>query len=33
MQLMGAHFQEKTLFQMAHAYQRVTDWHIREPTL
>ncbi|MEJ2264656.1 MAG: Asp-tRNA(Asn)/Glu-tRNA(Gln) amidotransferase subunit GatA [Anaerolineales bacterium] len=28
MQLMGAHFQEKTLFQMAHAYQRVTDWHI-----
>ncbi|MEN6522274.1 MAG: amidase family protein, partial [Anaerolineaceae bacterium] len=27
MQLMGAHFQELTLLQTAHAYQLVTDWH------
>jgi aspartyl-tRNA(Asn)/glutamyl-tRNA(Gln) amidotransferase subunit A len=33
MQLMGAHFQEEILFEIAHAYQQVTDWHIREPTL
>jgi aspartyl-tRNA(Asn)/glutamyl-tRNA(Gln) amidotransferase subunit A len=33
MQLMGAHLQEEILFEIAHAYQQVTDWHIREPTL
>lgn len=27
MQLMGAHCQEKTLLQTAHAYQLVTEWH------
>jgi aspartyl-tRNA(Asn)/glutamyl-tRNA(Gln) amidotransferase subunit A len=31
MQLMGSHFQEATLFQAAHAYQQVTDWHQRHP--
>jgi aspartyl-tRNA(Asn)/glutamyl-tRNA(Gln) amidotransferase subunit A len=33
MQLMGPHFQEPILFQAAHAYQQVTDWHQRHPTL
>jgi aspartyl-tRNA(Asn)/glutamyl-tRNA(Gln) amidotransferase subunit A len=33
MQLMGPHFQEEILFQAAHAYQQVTDWHKRRPTL
>jgi aspartyl-tRNA(Asn)/glutamyl-tRNA(Gln) amidotransferase subunit A len=33
MQLMGPHFQELTLFQVAHAYQQVTDWHRRHPEL
>jgi aspartyl-tRNA(Asn)/glutamyl-tRNA(Gln) amidotransferase subunit A len=33
MQLMGAHFQEEILFEIAHAYQQVTDWHRREPAL
>ncbi len=32
MQLMGAHFQEELLFQIAQAYQQVTDWHTRRPT-
>jgi aspartyl-tRNA(Asn)/glutamyl-tRNA(Gln) amidotransferase subunit A len=32
MQLMGPHFGEDILFQMAHAYQQVTDWHLRAPT-
>lgn len=31
MQLMGPHFQEAQLFQVAHAYQQVTDWHTRRP--
>ena len=31
MQLMGAHFQEDLLFQTAHAYQLVTNWHQQEP--
>lgn len=31
MQLMGPHFREEVLFQMAHAYQQVTDWHLRKP--
>ncbi|NPV57276.1 MAG: Asp-tRNA(Asn)/Glu-tRNA(Gln) amidotransferase GatCAB subunit A, partial [Anaerolineae bacterium] len=33
MQLMGAHFQEATLFRVAHAYQQVTDWHTRQPNM
>ena len=33
MQLMGAHFEEQILFEIAHAYQQVTDWHIRKPDL
>jgi aspartyl-tRNA(Asn)/glutamyl-tRNA(Gln) amidotransferase subunit A len=32
MQLMGRHFDEATLFKMAHAYQQTTDWHMRKPT-
>jgi aspartyl-tRNA(Asn)/glutamyl-tRNA(Gln) amidotransferase subunit A len=32
-QLMGAHFHEETLFQIAHAYQQVSDWHQRKPNL
>jgi aspartyl-tRNA(Asn)/glutamyl-tRNA(Gln) amidotransferase subunit A len=31
MQLMGRHFREEILFQTAHVYQQVTDWHRREP--
>jgi len=31
MQLMGPHFQEERLLQVAHAYQRVTGWHTRKP--
>ncbi len=31
MQLMGAHFSEPMLFRMAHAYQQVSDWHLRPP--
>jgi len=33
MQLMGPHFREEILFQSAHAYQQVTDWHTRKPDL
>jgi aspartyl-tRNA(Asn)/glutamyl-tRNA(Gln) amidotransferase subunit A len=33
MQLMGPHFREEILFQVAHAYQQVTDWHMRRPHL
>jgi aspartyl-tRNA(Asn)/glutamyl-tRNA(Gln) amidotransferase subunit A len=33
MQLMAPHFQENSLFQATHAYQQVTDWHSRKPTL
>ncbi len=33
MQLMGPHFREDILFRVAHAYQQVTDWHLREPEL
>jgi aspartyl-tRNA(Asn)/glutamyl-tRNA(Gln) amidotransferase subunit A len=29
MQLMGRHFNEAMLFRLAHAYQQVTDWHLR----
>lgn len=31
MQLMAPQFQEKLLFEAAHAYQQVTDWHARQP--
>jgi aspartyl-tRNA(Asn)/glutamyl-tRNA(Gln) amidotransferase subunit A len=31
MQLMGPHFREERLFSAAHAYQEVTDWHLRRP--
>jgi aspartyl-tRNA(Asn)/glutamyl-tRNA(Gln) amidotransferase subunit A len=33
MQLMGPHFREDLLFRVAHAYQMVTDWHLRMPAL
>lgn len=31
MQLMAKHFAEPLLLKMAHAYQQVTDWHLRKP--
>jgi aspartyl-tRNA(Asn)/glutamyl-tRNA(Gln) amidotransferase subunit A len=33
MQLIGKHLDEQTLFQVAHAYQQVTDWHKKLPPL
>jgi aspartyl-tRNA(Asn)/glutamyl-tRNA(Gln) amidotransferase subunit A len=33
MQLMGMHFGEELLFRMAHAYQQVTQWHLKRPDL
>jgi Asp-tRNA(Asn)/Glu-tRNA(Gln) amidotransferase A subunit family amidase len=30
---MGAAFDEETVLRAAHAYQRVTDWHTRQPAL
>jgi aspartyl-tRNA(Asn)/glutamyl-tRNA(Gln) amidotransferase subunit A len=33
MQLMGRHFDEPTLFKLAHAYQQATDWHLKRPNL
>jgi len=33
MQLIGKHLDEETLFQVAHAYQQVTDWHKQLPSL
>jgi aspartyl-tRNA(Asn)/glutamyl-tRNA(Gln) amidotransferase subunit A len=33
MQLMGPSFREELLFQAAHAYQQVTDWHLQKPEL
>lgn len=33
MQLIGKHLDEQTLFQVAHAYQQVTDWHKQRPPL
>jgi aspartyl-tRNA(Asn)/glutamyl-tRNA(Gln) amidotransferase subunit A len=33
MQLIGKHLDEQTLFQAAHAYQQVTDWHKKLPPL
>ncbi len=32
-QLMGRPFSEATLFRLGHAYQDVTDWHTRAPSL
>lgn len=32
MQLMGRHFDEAGLLQMAHAYQQATEWHLQKPT-
>lgn len=31
MQLMGPHYKEDSLLRAAHAYQQVTDWHMRSP--
>ena len=31
MQLMGPHCREELLLQVCHAYQKVTDWHERQP--
>jgi len=33
MQLMGKHFREAVLLRAAHAYQQVTDWHLRKPKI
>ena len=33
MQLIGRPFAEATLLRVAHAYQQVTDWHLRRPEL
>jgi len=33
MQLIGRHLDEATLLRMGHAYQQVTDWHLRQPPL
>jgi aspartyl-tRNA(Asn)/glutamyl-tRNA(Gln) amidotransferase subunit A len=33
MQLMGPHFREEILFEVAHAYQQATDWHKKKPTI
>ena len=33
MQLIGKHLDEQTLFQVAHAYQQITDWHKQLPPL
>ena len=33
MQLIGRPFAEATLLRVAHAYQQVTDWHLRRPQL
>jgi aspartyl-tRNA(Asn)/glutamyl-tRNA(Gln) amidotransferase subunit A len=32
-QLMGLHFREEILFQIAHAYQQGTNWHTHQPDL
>jgi aspartyl-tRNA(Asn)/glutamyl-tRNA(Gln) amidotransferase subunit A len=33
MQLMGRHFDEQTLFRLAHGYQQATSWHLRRPDI
>lgn len=32
-QLIGPHLSENKLFQVGHAYQQITDWHTKNPTL
>jgi aspartyl-tRNA(Asn)/glutamyl-tRNA(Gln) amidotransferase subunit A len=32
-QLIGPHLSESMLFQVGHAYQQMTDWHTKNPTL
>jgi aspartyl-tRNA(Asn)/glutamyl-tRNA(Gln) amidotransferase subunit A len=32
LQLAAGHFNEPALLRLGHAYQRVTDWHLRQPT-
>ena len=32
-QLIGPHLSESKLFQVGHAYQQMTDWHTKNPTL
>jgi len=32
-QLIGPHFSEQLLFQVGHAYQQKTDWHLKSPTI
>jgi len=31
LQIIGNYFDEARMLQVAHAFQRVTDWHRREP--
>ncbi len=33
LQLIGPHSSEDLLFQVGHAYQQITDWHLKNPTL
>jgi aspartyl-tRNA(Asn)/glutamyl-tRNA(Gln) amidotransferase subunit A len=33
MQLMGPHYREALLFQVAQAFQQITEWHLRRPDL
>jgi aspartyl-tRNA(Asn)/glutamyl-tRNA(Gln) amidotransferase subunit A len=32
-QIIGKPFDEATIFRVGHAYQQMTDWHLREPQL
>ena len=31
LQLIGRHFEEARLLAVAHRYQQLTDWHLRQP--
>jgi aspartyl-tRNA(Asn)/glutamyl-tRNA(Gln) amidotransferase subunit A len=33
LQIVAGHFGEPALFRLGHAYQRVTDWHVRVPPI
>jgi aspartyl-tRNA(Asn)/glutamyl-tRNA(Gln) amidotransferase subunit A len=33
LQLIGKHFDEESILQVAHAYEQSTDWHKRKPAL
>ncbi len=33
LQILGKHFDEATVLRAAHAYQQVTDWHLKRPLL